>query len=141
MLFKHVRELIEGIKELKTHQCARDAFFDHVIEAEGVFRRRQFIGDSLYDTAVICGRLLFFVAIALLLFVWPRLSTIERETLTRLHFDHLLSDVAAGANYGVVAHDGVGFRLGDKDRTLGLDAQRAASGEQRRGANSPLGAD
>ena len=42
VLFKHIRELIEGIKELKTHHVRREAFFDHVVEAEGVFRRRQF---------------------------------------------------------------------------------------------------
>jgi putative pyoverdin transport system ATP-binding/permease protein len=82
VLFKHVRELIEGIKELKTHHARRDAFFNHVVKAEGVFRRRQFIGDSLYDAAVACGRLMFFVAIGLLLFAWPRIAGIEPEILS-----------------------------------------------------------
>ncbi len=81
VLFKHVRELIEGIKELKTHHARRDAFFDHLAAAEGVFRRRQFVGDSLYDTAVVCGRMMFFVAIGLLLFAWPR-AGIEPATLS-----------------------------------------------------------
>ncbi len=81
VLFKHIRELIEGIKELKTHHARREAFFDHVIEAEGVFRHRQFLGDSLYDTAVTCGRMMFFVAIGLLLFLWPRLAGVKPETL------------------------------------------------------------
>jgi putative ATP-binding cassette transporter len=82
VLFKHVRELMEGIKELKTHHARRDAFFDHVVEAEGVFRRRQFVGDSLYDAAVVCGRLMFLVAIGLLLFAWPRIAGVKPEVLS-----------------------------------------------------------
>ncbi|MGD0897343.1 MAG: cyclic peptide export ABC transporter [Thermoguttaceae bacterium] len=82
VVFKHIRELIEGIKELKTHQPRRLAFFEQVVRSEGAVRRRQFLGESLYDAAVSWGRLMFFIAIGLLLFAWPRLARIDPETLS-----------------------------------------------------------
>jgi putative pyoverdin transport system ATP-binding/permease protein len=81
-LFKDIRDLIEGLKELKTHHRRRGAFFASVRESEGVVRERQFLGDSLYDAAVSWGRLMFFIAIGLLLFVWPRVASVEPETLS-----------------------------------------------------------
>lgn len=81
-LFKDVRDLIEGLKELKTHHHRRQAFFADVTRAEGVVRERQFLGDSLYDAAIAWGRLMFFIAIGLLLFVWPRVAQVSPETLS-----------------------------------------------------------
>ena len=81
-LFKDIRDLIEGLKELKTHHHRRNAFFAGVRESDGVVRERQFLGDSLYDTAIAWGRLMFFIAIGLLLFVWPRLVQVAPETLS-----------------------------------------------------------
>jgi putative ATP-binding cassette transporter len=81
-VFKHIRELIEGVKELKTHQPRRRAFFDQVIRSESVVRRRQFLGESLYDGAVAWGRLMFFIAVGLLLFAWPRIAQVDPETLS-----------------------------------------------------------
>jgi len=40
------------------------------------------MGDSLYDAAVAWGRLMFFIAIGLLLFVWPRIARVDVETLS-----------------------------------------------------------
>ncbi len=81
-LFKDIRDLIEGIKELKTHHHRRRAFFAGVTQSEGVVRERQFLGECLYDAAVAWGRLMFFAAIGLLLFVWPRIARVEPETLS-----------------------------------------------------------
>jgi putative ATP-binding cassette transporter len=81
-LFKDIRDLIEGLKELKTNHRRRDAFFARVGESERVVRERQFVGDSLYDAAVSWGRLMFFIAVGLLLFVWPRIAQVEPETLS-----------------------------------------------------------
>lgn len=81
-LFKDIRDLIEGLKELKTHHHRRRAFFAGVTQSEGEVRERQFLGDSLYDAAIAWGRLMFFVAIGLLLFVWPRVAQVAPETLS-----------------------------------------------------------
>jgi len=86
IVFQHIRELIEGIKELKMHGPRRRAFFDHLGDSERVVRERQFLGDSLYDAAIAWGRLMFFIAIGLLLFAWPRLTHVDRETLTAFAF-------------------------------------------------------
>ena len=82
-LQERVQELIEGVKELKMHYARRRQFVDEVLqEAENTARRSQFIGDSLNDTAIAWGRLNFFIAIGLLLFVWPRVATVDASTLT-----------------------------------------------------------
>ena len=83
-LLKQVRELMEGLKELKMHHARRQQFLDRALEPAELKRGRdKFICDSLFDSAVAAGRLLFFVAIGLLLFVWPRLfPTIDSATLT-----------------------------------------------------------
>lgn len=81
VLFKHVGELIEGIKELKMNHARQRSYFDCLVGAEAIVRRRQFIGDSLYDAAIAWGRLTFFIALGLLLFAWPRLAPIASQTL------------------------------------------------------------
>lgn len=80
---KHVRTLIGGVKELKIHQPRRREFFDRVLAAaDADVRENQFLGAWLQDAAIAGGRLLFFVAIGLLLFVWPRIQAEDQTTLT-----------------------------------------------------------
>jgi putative ATP-binding cassette transporter len=83
VLLQHVQELIEGVKELKMHHARRREFVDDVLQsAETSARHSQFIGDCLYNAAIAWGRLTFFIAIGLLLFVWPKIAQIEGATLT-----------------------------------------------------------
>jgi putative ATP-binding cassette transporter len=83
VLLKHVRELMEGLKELKMHHVRRQQFLERALEPAELTRGRdRFICDSLYEGAVAVGRLLFFVAIGLLLFVWPRFFPTDSGTLT-----------------------------------------------------------
>lgn len=83
VLLKQIRELMEGLKELKMHHSRRQQFLERALEPAELRRGRdKFICDSLYDGAVAAGRLLFFVAIGLLLFVWPRFFPIDSSTLT-----------------------------------------------------------
>lgn len=82
VLLKYVRELIEGVKELKMHQARRRVFMDEILATETLVRESQFAGDGLHTAAVSWGRLTFFLAIGLLLFAWPRLHPIDASTLT-----------------------------------------------------------
>jgi len=86
-LQERIQELIEGVKELKMHYARRREFVDEVLqEAEATARRSQFIGDSLNDAAIAWGRLTYFIAIGLLLFVWPRVAKVDAPTLTAYSF-------------------------------------------------------
>ncbi len=74
VLLKRVRGLIEGVKELKMHDSRRAEYVDHVVQAQDVVRHSKYLGDTLHDAAIAWGRLTFFIAIGLLLFLWPRLT-------------------------------------------------------------------
>jgi putative ATP-binding cassette transporter len=82
---KYVRTLIEGVKELKMHRDRRCEFVDRVLDPAEVLRCESKIRcDTLFDAAVVWGRSLFFVAIGLLLFVWPRFfPEVDGAMLTR----------------------------------------------------------
>jgi len=82
VLLSRVRGLIEGIKELKIHHDRRCAYVDEVIQAQDVVRESQYLGDTLHDAAIAWGRLTFFIAIGLLLFLWPRIAMVDSATLT-----------------------------------------------------------
>jgi putative ATP-binding cassette transporter len=82
VLLNRVRTLIEGVKELKMHHDRRQEYVAHVIESQEVVRQSQYLSDTLHDAAVAWGRLTFFIAIGLLLFVWPRLTSTDSATLT-----------------------------------------------------------
>jgi len=80
---RHVRALIEGVKELKMHRPRRREFVDNVLDPAEMLRCQCKIrGDTLFDAAIVWGRSLFLVAIGLLLFVWPKLFPVDGITLT-----------------------------------------------------------
>lgn len=82
-LLKRIRELIEGVKELKMHHARRREFvYDVLLPAGTSARHSQFVGDCLNNAAIAWGRLTFFIAIGLLLFAWPRITSVEAATLT-----------------------------------------------------------
>ena len=82
VLLKRVHGMIEGIKELKVHHDRRREYFDQVIQAQDAVRHSQYLGDTFHDVAVVGGRMMFLVAIGLLVFVWPRVTKIDSVTLT-----------------------------------------------------------
>jgi putative ATP-binding cassette transporter len=82
-LMKHLRNMIHGIKELKMHHDRRQEFVgDVLLPTESIVRENQYIGSCLQDFAISWGRLLFLVAIGLLLFLWPRIQPLDAATLT-----------------------------------------------------------
>jgi putative ATP-binding cassette transporter len=82
VLLKRVRGLIEGVKELKMHHDRRSAYVDQVVHAQDAVRESQYLGDTFHDAAIAWGRLTFFIAIGLLLFLWPRITAADSATLT-----------------------------------------------------------
>ncbi|MGA2253745.1 MAG: cyclic peptide export ABC transporter [Thermoguttaceae bacterium] len=82
VLLKRVRGLIEGVKELKMHHDRRREYVDQVIQAQDVVRESQYLSDTFHDAATAWGRLTFFIAIGLLLFLWPRITAADSATLT-----------------------------------------------------------
>jgi putative ATP-binding cassette transporter len=82
-LMRHVRSMIEGIKELKIHRRRRQAFVNQVLTAATrELRDHQVTGFSIQAAAVTWGRLLFFVAIGLALFFLPQRRSVEPAALT-----------------------------------------------------------
>ncbi len=82
-LFQAIRELLGGVKELKTHGERRRAFLDRVLRpAEATVRENKFLGDCLHNAAIALSRLMFFVALGMLVFAWPRIQTVDGPTLT-----------------------------------------------------------
>jgi putative ATP-binding cassette transporter len=83
VLLRHIRSLIHGVKEMKIHHQRRRDFVERMLQpTEAEVRENQFIGDCLQDAAATWGRLLFMVAIGLLLFAWPRIQQLDARTLT-----------------------------------------------------------
>jgi putative ATP-binding cassette transporter len=82
VLLKRVHGLLDGIKELKVHHNRRREYFDQVLQAQDTVRRSQYLGDTIHDAAVAGGRMLFIIAIGLLIFGWPRVMKVDSVTLT-----------------------------------------------------------
>jgi putative ATP-binding cassette transporter len=68
-LFRHLRSLTEGIKELQLHQSRRKAFVDEILMPTSQMYRQQMIrGMSLFSVANRWGESLFLVCLGFLLF-------------------------------------------------------------------------
>mgnify|MGYP000219496734 CR=1 FL=1 len=82
-LFQAIRELLGGVKELKMHSQRRRVFLDQVLKpGEATVRENKFLGDSLHNAAIALSRLMFFVALGMLVFAWPRIQAVDGPTLT-----------------------------------------------------------
>ena len=82
VLLHRVRGLIEGVKELKVHHDRRREYVEQVIQAQDLVRKSKYVGDTLQDAAIAWGRLTFFIAIGLLLFLWPKIVSVDSATMT-----------------------------------------------------------
>jgi putative ATP-binding cassette transporter len=82
VLLRHVRQMVNGVKSLKLHHPKRRDFVESLLTpAERSVRENQFLSFCIQDAAVVWGRLLFLIAIGLLLFAWPRYADVEMGTL------------------------------------------------------------
>src|SRR5262249_110985 len=81
-LMKQFRGLTHGAKELKPPAPRRRGFFDQLLEPAGArFRADTTAGMTLYAAAGAWGQLLFFVAIALIVFALPRWFDLPQPVL------------------------------------------------------------
>lgn len=81
-MLKHIRAMIGGIKELKIHRPRRQEFVNRLLSvADRDVRENQYLGNSMQGAAISWGRLMFLVAIGLLLFVWPDLFATDADAL------------------------------------------------------------
>jgi putative pyoverdin transport system ATP-binding/permease protein len=82
-LFKHFRELTEGMKELKLHRERRGVFFADNIHGVTERYKRHAVGAELrFIVAHNWSHLLFFTLIALILFYLPHISQVSPQALT-----------------------------------------------------------
>lgn len=79
-LFKHLRGLTEGIKELKLHRERRQVFLEEEVESTARSVRDLDVRlGNLFAASASWTMLLFFTFIGVLLFVLPRLGLVEPE--------------------------------------------------------------
>jgi putative ATP-binding cassette transporter len=82
-LMGHLRGLTEGTKELKLHSARRRSFLrEMVASASASLRQHTIAGNTLYSAAANWGYALFFVLIGAILYVAPRVTTVEPRVLT-----------------------------------------------------------
>jgi putative ATP-binding cassette transporter len=74
-LFKHLRAITDGIKELKLHRERRDVFFDQELSATAAANRDyRTTGLTILSIATSFGEWLFFLILGLLVFGLPQIS-------------------------------------------------------------------
>ena len=100
-LFKHFRTITEGVKELKLHYWRRQAFLTDDLQVTAAqFRRHNTAGLILFATIDSWGKLIFFFAIGIVLFILPNLITLNLQTLSGyiLTFTYLLGPMESIVN-------------------------------------------
>jgi putative ATP-binding cassette transporter len=82
-VYKHLRGLIEGIKELKMHRRRRHAFYYELLEPRTRAQQQDSAtGEIIWAAAGSWGQILFFIFIGLVLFLAPALNQVDSIILT-----------------------------------------------------------
>ncbi len=82
-LFKHLRALIDGNKELKLHRRRRQSFMDRVLQETALsYRRHNWIAAGIGTAASGLGGVLFFLLVGVLVFGVPAYTNISTQVLT-----------------------------------------------------------
>lgn len=130
VLLRHIRNLIHGIKELKLHHPRRSEFVTELLHpAEQAVLQNQFLSSCIQDAAIVWGRMLFLIAIGLLIFAWPRFAHVESSTLAgyTLAIFYLMSPIErivawlplmARAGVSVDKIQRLGLKLNEKEAKL-----------------------
>jgi putative ATP-binding cassette transporter len=83
LVFKHLRGLVDGMKELKMHRRRRHAFYSELLEPSTRSQREDFAkGEIIWAAAGSWGQILFFIFIGLVLFAAPALNQVDGMVLT-----------------------------------------------------------
>ncbi|MBV9927458.1 MAG: cyclic peptide export ABC transporter [Acidobacteria bacterium] len=82
-VFRDLRALTEGNKELKLHRRRRAAFLDESLAGHAArYRDQNVFGQSIYIAASSWGQILFFIVIGLILFMMPQFKPTTPQELT-----------------------------------------------------------
>jgi putative ATP-binding cassette transporter len=82
-LFKHFRELTEGIKELKLHRERRGVFFaENIHGCTERYMRHNLAAEVRFIVAHNWSHLLFFTLVGSILFLLPRVQQVTPQALT-----------------------------------------------------------
>ncbi len=82
-LFKGLRALTEGTKELKLHRERREAFLsNHLAAVIKSLQRFSVVGNTIYMAAASWGHILFYVLIGLVIFALPAYQPTEMKVLS-----------------------------------------------------------
>jgi putative ATP-binding cassette transporter len=107
-LFRHLRSLVQGTKELKLHDGRKEAFLSQLL-ATSTRYQRHIIGANIdFSVGVGWGHFLFFTLLAGVLFGMPRASGVD-QTITSGYLITLL--------YLMVPLDAIGSLLPSLGRT------------------------
>ena len=83
LLFKHLRSLIFGAKELKLHDQRREAFLTDLLEATSRrYQRHAVRGNAIFSVAVSWGSLLFFIAMGTVLYLVPARAALDPNVVS-----------------------------------------------------------
>jgi len=82
-LFKHLRALTDGTKELKLHSGRRQAFLSQVLHSSmSALRRFLVLANNIYAVAAGWAHLLLFILIGLVIFAIPSMRAVDARILT-----------------------------------------------------------
>src|SRR5947209_15253914 len=82
-LQEHFRALTLGAKELKIHNERRHTFIKEGLEATAdALQEHNVAGQNLYTAASSWGQVLVFIVIGLILFIFPKMHSLDRALLT-----------------------------------------------------------
>ncbi len=125
-LFKHLRTITEGVKELKLHSKRRQAFLSKNLESTaGSYRRYNVNGLTFFAVSTSWGKLIFFFAIGFVLFALPNILKISPQTLSgyiltftylMLPMENLVNNIPqfSRANIALQKIDSLGLSLNNK---------------------------
>ncbi len=82
IVFKHLRAITEGTKELQMNGQRADLFLNQELRGNAsAFQRHNTAGMSLYTVAYTWGQLMFFIAIGVIVFALPRFMRVSTGDL------------------------------------------------------------
>ncbi|MBF2063449.1 MAG: cyclic peptide export ABC transporter [Calothrix sp. C42_A2020_038] len=129
LLFKYLRTITDGIKELKLHYQRRQSFKQRQFQvAAGSFKRHNTRGLTLFAMTNSWGRLIFFFAIGFVLFALPEFFAINPQTLTgyiltftylMLPMDNIISKLPQLSQASIALHkiESLGLSLSSRAET------------------------
>lgn len=137
-LYRSLRSLTSGTKELKLHRKRRETFVDKLLQSSAAaYQRHSVVGNGVYTAAASWGQLLFFVLVGLLVFVVPSLKEIGADTLTGytliLLYMMVPLEVLSGG-FALVGRANVSL---NQIESLGLSLHADPGGEQKTEESKP----